>query len=264
LKTKQLYARTYFIIGIIIGLAFAILYNYKNKATDTELTLSSSNQPYTSKIELTTSTQEQSIPQEKKVEIKTYPKKSIIKPSIENKDIDTLGKVKNSDTIIIADTINETSDTITQDSIYSTINDEENWDSTIIIENDSLEYALLKIDTQASEINISQDELIYSSLMYPEGEKNHWVCSTKSEYDSVLVNNVVRSINDGLYVEFWRSPINSTGYKLTNNTLVLYGIYEYKKIKLKYTEDGYIELKYKNNDLLLHCNDNFTALRIVK
>ena len=264
MKTKHIYSRTFFIIGIIIGLGFAIIYNYKSKTkSDKQEVYNISEQNSIS--ETITELKEEEIVKnkvktkkivKKKIKYKKNPKKVITDTTI-LVDKSSIAIIKNdslnNDTIIF-------NDSITEDTL---IVDYEN-DTILVPENDSLEYKILEIETNNSEINIVKDELIYANILYPNGNKNNFGCNTNNDYDSILVNNIVRSTKDGLYVEFWRSPINSTGYKLSHNTLVLYGFYEYKNIELRYLKSGFLELKYKNNTLLLQCNDNFTPLHIEK
>jgi len=264
LKTKQLYSRTFFIIGIIIGLGFAIIYNYKTKINNEKQDIAR----IVEQNNISDTTTELKEAKIVKAEIKT---EKIVKKKIISKKEPI--KV-NTDTAILIDSIKIAiieNDSLRNDSIFlndSIIEDTVivNYDEDTIFapEDDSLEYKLLEIEPNNSEINIVKDELIYANILYPSGNKDNFGCNTNSDYDSILVNNVVRSTKDGLYVEFWHSPINSTGYKLSHNTLVLYGFYEYKNIELKYLKNGFIELKYKNNTLLLQCNDNFTPLHIEK
>ena len=264
MKTKQLYSRTFFIIGIIIGLGFAIIYNYKTKINNDKQEVSSIVEQ-NSISDTTSDLKEEEVV---KTEIKT---KKIVKKKVKYKKnpkkiiTDTTLLTDSSSIDIIAN------DSIINDSLYlndsiseDTVIGDYDEDTVLTPENDSLEYKLLEIETNNSEINIVKDELIYANILYPNGNKNNFGCNTNNDYDSILVNNVVRSTKDGLYVEFWRSPINSTGYKLSHNTLVLFGFYEYNNIELKYLKSGFIELKYKNNTLLLQCNDNFTPLHIEK
>ena len=264
MKTKQLYSRTFFIIGIIIGLGFAIIYNYKTKINNEKQDIAR----IVEQNNISDTTTELKEAKIVKAEIKT---EKIVKKKIISKKEPI--KV-NTDTAILIDSIKIAiieNDSLRNDSIFlndSIIEDTVivNYDEDTIFapEDDSLEYKLLEIEPNNSEINIVKDELIYANILYPSGNKDNFGCNTNSDYDSILVNNVVRSTKDGLYVEFWHSPINSTGYKLSHNTLVLYGFYEYKNIELKYLKNGFIELKYKNNTLLLQCNDNFTPLHIEK
>jgi len=264
LKTKQLYSRTFFIIGIIIGLGFAIIYNYKTQINNDKQDIARIVEQNSISDTITELKEAKIV----KAEVKT---EKIVKKKIISKKEPI--KV-NADTAILIDSIKIAiieNDNLRNDSIFlndiiieDTVIVDYDEDTVFAPENDSLEYKLLEIESSNSEINIVKDELIYANILYPSGNKDNFGCNTNNDYDSILVNNVVRSTKDGLYVEFWHSPINSTGYKLSHNTLVLYGFYEYKNIELKYLKNGFIELKYKNNTLLLQCNDNFTPLHIEK
>lgn len=264
MKTKQLYSRTFFIIGIIIGLGFAIIYNYKTQINNDKQDIARIVEQNSISDTITELKEAKIV----KAEVKT---EKIVKKKIISKKEPI--KV-NADTAILIDSIKIAiieNDNLRNDSIFlndiiieDTVIVDYDEDTVFAPENDSLEYKLLEIESSNSEINIVKDELIYANILYPSGNKDNFGCNTNNDYDSILVNNVVRSTKDGLYVEFWHSPINSTGYKLSHNTLVLYGFYEYKNIELKYLKNGFIELKYKNNTLLLQCNDNFTPLHIEK
>ena len=264
MKTKQSYTTTYFIIGILIGLAFAIMYSIKNKhdikIQDTNFVEPIEKNPVviidkeTKKIE--------NKKDKKRIKNKNRPnkKKKIISKTVTDSVKNPIKKITSKDSIL--------TDTLYIDTIIATdsiiINSDSIINSDTLIEeiNDSIEYELFDINNNnPQEISISKDELIYASLSYPEGKRDDFACKSTSKYDSVLVNNIP-STKEGLYVEIWQSPINLIGYKLTTNTLVLYGIYEYDKIKLRYTKNGAVELKYKNNTVILECTDIFKPIII--
>ncbi len=250
LTTKQSFTRTYFIIGIIIGLLLAIVYNYRAQK----------------KYSIQQSKKEEIISKRNDNKTKTTIKK--LKPKHKKKKKSNNNAILKTDTLV-GDTITK-KDTISNDSIVliqipdSVIHDSINInDSVLFPENDSLEFEILQIEeTKNSDITIAQDELIFAILAFPSGQKDLFACTTKNDYDSVLVNNVSHRVKDGLYIEFWRSPLNYTGYRLNTNSLVLFGFYEYTTIKLRYTKDGFLELKYKNNTFMLNCTDDFKPLHL--
>ena len=126
---------------------------------------------------------------------------------------------------------------------------------------------LIETDTQEfqdNEMIIAQDELIYSEYVIPQGKKNDFLCRTDVTLDSILTNNIVTQDKDGIYLEVWRSPLNSTGYRLTHNTLILYGFYQYKAIRLKYLKNGRLRLQYLSNSYEITCSDEFVSLQISK
>jgi hypothetical protein len=144
------------------------------------------------------------------------------------------------------------------DSIYS--------DSLIGNLKDTLQYTTLNIEPPANDnnIHIAKDELIYALYVLPQGKKSDFLCNTHNKRDSLLANNIKSSGDDGLYVEFWHSPVNYSGYKLSNNTLVLFGVYEYTSIRLKYLPEGLLRLNYHYKTYDLKCTDQFIPLLINK
>jgi hypothetical protein len=172
-------------------------------------------------------------------------------------------------------------DTLSIDTLQSDILVESNAiDSSIInnldnsqlnsnkVENkDTLQYQVLNIGESSSDnndIHIAKNELIYAIYVYPQGHRGDFICdnSTDNKRDSLLINNVKSKKEEGMYVEFWRSPINYTGYKLSQNTLVLFGVYQYTSIMLKYLPSGILELEYIGNTYNLKCTDVFLPLNI--
>ncbi len=253
--TNHTLPRTYFIAGLVIGLGIALLYNYVKNDNDTDDFL-------ITESAINNKNQES---QKKKVsKKKKHKKKKNIDIKLDTNSVDSLqldsslisldslliDSLVDIDSLII-DNINCDSNNI--DSIYN---------SLLYPENDSLEFKALQIESSSnSDIKVSQDELIFAMLAYPKGVKDNFDCSTNDRLDSVLINNVHKSRNDGLYVEFWLSPLNYKGYRLSKATLILYGFYEYNTINLRYTDDGFIELIYKEDVYFLQCTDDFKALK---
>lgn len=57
-------------------------------------------------------------------------------------------------------------------------------------------------------------------------------------------------------VEFWQSPINYKGYKMSKNKVVLFGINPYDEIKFFYYEEGII-MKQNQNYFRLYFTDEY-------
>ncbi len=256
MRTNKSLSRTYFIAGLVIGLGIALLYNYL-KNDDDSTNLLNINSSITAKKQDSN---------KRKVFIKKKSKRKNKKLIIENDSINpdsllldsnlipldslAIDSLANLDSLRL-DSINI--DTNSLDSIY---------DGLLYPENDSLEFRALQINnSSAADIKVSQDELIFAMLAYPKGKKDNFDCSSNNKLDSVLVNNIHKNRKEGLYVEFWLSPLNYKGYRLSKATLILYGFYEYNTINLRYTEDGFIELKYKEKTYNLQCTDDFKALK---
>ena len=119
--------------------------------------------------------------------------------------------------------------------------------------------------SSGSKIRVAQNELVYSVRIRPEGDPSNFYCRKNNELDSLLVDNYVpEASEESVSVEFWASPIHSVGYRLSKSRLILFGFYEYKNVKLKYLEDGGIQMKYFENVYVLKCGDEFNALNIKK
>lgn len=255
LKTKQSYSITFFVIGIIIGLGFAILYGYKNYNITKKQVLD------TPKVDTAYLIKDSKNSEAKTLSVKSVTKKKSPKAVIKTEKVEPTNE-NSSDTTEITDSNviidNVKIDTINIDTISEIIDD-----TLLSVHNDSIEYDILEIEVnETKEITLSKDELIYSTYLVPEGKKDNFDCNYSNDYDSVLVNNISNSNQDGIYIEFWQSPINYTGYKLNNKTLILFGIYEYNNIALKFTKEGFIELNYKENTFILKCSDEFVSLHI--
>ena len=115
------------------------------------------------------------------------------------------------------------------------------------------------------DIVVAQNELLETRYIIPEGNAGSFYCNANSNLDSLLVDNyTAKAEQEGIKVEFWRSPLNSVGYQLDKKKLVLFGFYEFDRIGLKYLEDGSIEMTYLDNVYRLECGHEFRALMIKK
>ena len=119
------------------------------------------------------------------------------------------------------------------------------------------------VQSNGSEIRVSKNELVYSTIIKPEGNPSNFYCNTNNDLDSLLMDNHVEKQKlDGIRVEFWASPLNTTGYRLNKHRLILFGFYEYEHVKLRYMDDGRLNLTYFNNSYQLGCKDDFYSLVI--
>lgn len=241
MEKKQKYSRAYFIIGLLVGLLIGLYFNFRNKTTETTET-------YTPLY----ITQSDDTKTDVKKPIKKKRKKKI-KITQDSLEIDSMHT--NIDSLINDSLIN---DTLLGDTLINNID-------SINILGDSLEYRILQIEpSNDDDIQLSKDELIYAMYAYPEGAKSDFTCKSNGKLDSVLVNNTTKRTDNGIYIEFWHSPINYSGYKLGFNTLILYGFYEYTSINLKYMNNGQLLLKYKGHKYILKCTDEFINLELIK
>lgn len=98
------------------------------------------------------------------------------------------------------------------------------------------------------------------------GSRNYEVTNlqkaeTKNGSDSLLEK--VSGIKDGkkniiasFKVEFWQSPINYKGYKMTKNKIVLFGVNPDETVKLFHTDDA-LFMKQNQNYYKLYFTDDF-------
>jgi len=120
-------------------------------------------------------------------------------------------------------------------------------------------------DGRSPEIKIAKNELLETHYLIPEGNPNNFYCQSNSDLDSLLIDNyTTKAKEEGIQLEFWRSPINTVGYKLSRSKLVLYGFYEFDRLGLKYMKDGSIQMNYLNNTYILKCGSQFRSLNIEK
>ncbi len=103
---------------------------------------------------------------------------------------------------------------------------------------------------------VAKDELLHSKTIVPTGIRNKYFCEPNDDLDSTLVNNPSKK-QEGLNVEFWRSPVNFKGYKLGRKKLVLYGVYAYDQVSLVYGANNQIVMKYNGREYQLKCAEDF-------
>jgi len=253
--SKNLRPRIYFILGLIIGLAIGLFFGFQSRTHISEL--SSIVIKETQAIENIDSiiSPKPKKKRRKKKNINKQKEEVIINDSLTNDSIIT-------DTICYSDTL--LLDSIQQNAIDidSSI---VNIDSINI--NNIPDTASNNLDTLSvihDDIIIAEDELIYSEYIIPKGNKSDFLCKTNGKLDSILTNNIATNIQDEIYVEFWISPLNSTGYRLSHNTLVLFGFYQYKSIRLEYLKNGQIKLQYLSDTFEISCSDEFVSLQLSK
>jgi len=257
------HSKTYFILGLLIGLGFGLIFSIYSGNKEKIDNLSSvifnySDSTFNKKTKIA-----KPIITKNKVKKKKKKKHNQIVNKISKDSIQKDSLSLKTDSILYNDTILDSNLTYQIDSSFTDTLSYNKIDSTYLDDsiynkyNDSLSF-------QDNDMMIAQDELIYSEYIIPQGKKSDFLCKTFGELDSVLTNNIVTHKQEGIYVEFWRSPLNSTGYKLSHNALVLYGFYQYKDINLKYLKNGRLKLSYLNNTFEITCSDEFIPLQITK
>ncbi len=105
---------------------------------------------------------------------------------------------------------------------------------------------------------IAQDRLLYSKTL--SIQKTEEMPSQSARRLDSLIGNISPVTQEDIYViEFWESPLNSTGYKMGKNKIVLYGIRSFDMVSLARHEDK-IYLRYFNEIYPLEFTTSFKPL----
>lgn len=116
--------------------------------------------------------------------------------------------------------------------------------------------SLIKRD---SELNIATDELlsVKNIKVIAIGDK----FSSRDTLAAKLAH--VEDVNSELYfVEFWKTPLNSKGYRFSKNKIMLYGFYDYNNVLL-YQLDNSFYLKASDQVYKLYYGGDFRKLERV-
>lgn len=126
-------------------------------------------------------------------------------------------------------------------------------------------------DTTLSSLKKRQDDYVvkrdqylmtkvYNVAGYPDSAQRQ-----NEHLDSLLTNDVRthRLPSNTIRVEFWKSPINYIGYRLSLNRLVLFGPFNPEDISLEYHNHKFL-LRHKNSFYLLEMNNDFQSLVSIK
>lgn len=115
--------------------------------------------------------------------------------------------------------------------------------------------SLIKSD---SNINIATDELL--------SVKNIKVIhiGKKDPIDTLSqkLAKVEENINDLYFIEFWRTPLNSKGYRFTKNKILLYGFMDFNNVLL-YELDNSFYIKSADQVYRIFYDSNFKPLELV-
>ena len=123
--------------------------------------------------------------------------------------------------------------------------------------------------TEASEIVVKKDQLLISFILKPIDINE---ATTNNESSSSIANSTVDKLNpsgglpeidrrkiENYYIEFWVSPVNYIGYKLSKDKLILFGIEEPDAVQL-YTKEDKLWMKYGKEYYTLVESDDFESL----
>lgn len=110
-----------------------------------------------------------------------------------------------------------------------------------------------------SEINIATEEMLSS--------KNVKIIKvgSDSKINDTLVSKlagVEENISDIFLIEFWKTPLNSKGYRFTKNKILLYGFFDFNNVIL-YELENSIYLKSSGQLYKLLTGSDFKQLEIV-
>ncbi len=112
------------------------------------------------------------------------------------------------------------------------------------------------------DIRIEKEKLLYKkAIKNPETDNSQYRTIYPALY-SILGKNIPSKDNNTIILEFWDSPLNSKGYKMGKNKLVLYGISLHNYTSLKY-HDTTLYLQYLNQYYPLKFTSEFKSLQPV-
>jgi len=106
--------------------------------------------------------------------------------------------------------------------------------------------------------SLARDKLIHSrlvSITVPQISKTE----SGRMLDSVIGNLPNNSNEQVFYIEFWESPLNSVGYKMSKTRIVFYGIRIYELAEV-YHNQGIFYLRYMNDIYPLEFTNTFKPL----
>lgn len=238
-KNNLLFLITGLIFGIILGGGTVFLYNHQiNKHS---LTL------------------EQSMNQTDKnrEELRKIFNQSKIKPKTKtNPETKTIFKSNMVDTIKV-DTLKNI------DSISGRINRDT---MNIAYNNDSIGFYFDSLTKNSSDlfnsdegIIVIKDELLFTKEVLLSGMDS--IIRKQKFLDSLLLEdfNITKTPGNLYHLEFWKSPVNYTGYKMSNNRIILFGIYKYDLATLEYANTN-IYLKLENIYYMLEETEKYKPL----
>ncbi|HRY32728.1 MAG TPA: hypothetical protein P5531_07145 [Bacteroidales bacterium] len=109
------------------------------------------------------------------------------------------------------------------------------------------------------DIEVRRDRFLLSRSYRIAGSRDS--LRNPGKLDSILTNNVrtFRQAPNIMRIEFWKSPVNYTGYKMSNNKIILFGNFDPDQISLELVNHK-ILLHYKNNTFNLVAGDQFQPL----
>lgn len=130
-----------------------------------------------------------------------------------------------------------------------------------------------EIPSEEDNVVVKQDQLLVTHTLKVTGIKKD---ESKKDDDNSLSQSATSKLNpsagliepsktddDNYEVEFWLSPVNYKGYKLSSTKLVLFGIEEPDAVKL-YIVENKLMMKYGQEYFRLNPSDEFIAFSSIK
>ncbi len=116
---------------------------------------------------------------------------------------------------------------------------------------------------EREEIVVVKDELIFAKTIRVSGLDS--IAKREAMLDSLLIDELHPSLHlSSIFrIEFWISPVNYTGYKMSNKKLILFGIYDFEHSELVY-DMGQFFLLTSQKDYRLEISEKFRALEPLK
>jgi hypothetical protein len=111
------------------------------------------------------------------------------------------------------------------------------------------------------EVNIAKEELLTVKTIKVIDLDSK--TDTKDTLTGHLAGVKAQDYPDVFFVEFWRTPLNSRGYRMTRNRVVLYGISDFSSLTLYKVDDNF----YIKNDEIVYkisSGTEFKPMEIVR
>ena len=140
---------------------------------------------------------------------------------------------------------------ITEQTIINTVGDSKkeptttNKKNTINTKNSpNINYTEIDALLKEEAINVAQEELL--------SVKNIKVINLDNESKKDTLTGQLAGVTNAefpnlFFVEFWKTPLNSKGYRMTRNRVILYGLSDFSSITIYKVDDSYY---LKNDDVV--------------
>lgn len=186
-----------------------------------------------------------------KVHIDTSQYDQSIRPKKKSTHKFQMGKVKIPDTFI--DSLKIDSSNLTIEQLIALYNNNK----------DQIDTSVRSTGSSYDDIVISKDELIITRLIKISGEIPE--VADNYDLDSILTDQrqTPRKIKGIVKTEFWQSPLNYKGYKMDENKLVIFGLYEVNNVSIiGYNNELFV--KYNKDYYLIEYSDDFRSFVPIK